>query len=135
MAIDRCGKTLAACMAIAAGVAFNGSALAEILTREICLRARPAANAAVVGTLGEGAEVAVQSSRRGWSLVGVGGARGYVPTSALARLAPYSANEPNPNCDLGYPYSGSSVYFTGLTALRTEGPLAALFGRHISRPC
>jgi hypothetical protein len=134
MAIDRCG-TLAACMTIAASVLFSGSAFAEIVAREICLRARPAVAAPIVTTLGEGVEVVVRSSRRGWSLVSAGEAGGYVPTSALVRASPYVGHEPNPNCDLGYPYSGSSVYFTGLTELRHSGLLGALLGYHISRPC
>jgi len=35
----------------------------------------------------------------------------------------------------GYPYSGSSPYFSGLTELRHSEPLGALFGYHVYRPC
>jgi len=128
-------QILAFATAILASIAFGGSAFAEIVMQDAVLRARPTEKARIVGALGAGAEVFVEGSRHGWSLVSVNEIRGYLPSRALARLAPYSANEPNPHCDLGYPYSGSSVFFSGLTALRTEGPLAALFGRHISRPC
>ncbi len=39
------------------------------------------------------------------------------------------------HCGPAYPYSGSNVYFTGLTELRTSEPLGALFGYHVQRPC
>jgi len=41
----------------------------------------------------------------------------------------------DPDCDRGYPYSGSARYFTGLTELRHTEPLALLLGEHVARPC
>ncbi len=114
------------------------SAAAETLVGSVELRARPAVNARIYGVLAAGAMVLVESSHGGWSLVAVDELRGYIPSSALAPLElreNTAMSAENPHCDLGYPYSGSSVYFTGLTELRHSGPLGALLGYHIARPC
>jgi hypothetical protein len=113
---------------------------AAIVSAEAELRAAPSVHARVLGVLAEGVEVIVESVRQGarhdWTFVTVAGLRGYVATAALAPQ-PYTSTlaAENPHCDLGYPYSGSSVYFSGLTELRTSEPLGALFGYHIQRPC
>ncbi len=110
---------------------------AATVSTEAKLRAQPSVHARV---LAEGAEVIVESPRQGarhdWTFVTVAGLRGYVASAALApqSYASTLAAE-SPHCDHGYPYSGSSVYFTGLTELRTSEPLGALFGYHIQRPC
>jgi hypothetical protein len=114
------------------------SAAAEVLIQSVDLRARPTTNARIYGVLAAGATVLVESSHRGWSLVAFDELRGYIPSSALAPLElreNTAMSAENPHCDLGYPYSGSSVYFTGLTELRHSGPLGALLGYHIYRPC
>jgi len=113
---------------------------AATVSAEAELRAGPSVQARVVGVLAEGVEVIVESIRQGarrdWTFVTVAGLRGYVATAALAPQ-PYVSTlaAENPHCDLGYPYSGSSVYFSGLTELRASEPLGALFGYHIQRPC
>ncbi len=89
----------------------------------------------MVGKLDAGTEVAVERSEHGWSLVSAPNMRGYLPSRVVRTATPQIETARNPNCDLGYPYSGSSAYFGGLTELRTSGPLGALFGYHISRPC
>ncbi len=114
------------------------SAAAETLVQGVELRSRPTANTRIYGVLAAGTTVLVESSRQGWSLVAVDELRGYIPSSALAPLElreNTAMSAENPHCDLGYPYSGSSVYFTGLTELRHSGPLGALLGYHIARPC
>ncbi len=53
--------------------------------------------------------------------------------------APHAVNAPpayDPNCDYGYPYSGSGRYFAEpLTDLRHSEPLGALLGYHLRYPC
>jgi hypothetical protein len=113
---------------------------AVTVSTEAQLRAAPNVHARVLAVLAEGVEVIVESIRQGarhdWTFVTVAGLRGYVPAAELAPQ-PYASTlaAENPHCDLGYPYSGSSVYFTGLTELRTSEPLGALLGYHIQRPC
>jgi hypothetical protein len=113
---------------------------AATVSAEAKLRARPSVHARALAVLAEGVEVIVESidqgARHDWTFVTVAGLRGYVATAELAPQ-PYASTlaAENPHCDLGYPYSGSSVYFTGLTELRTSEPLGALFGYHIQRPC
>lgn len=113
---------------------------AVTVSAEARLRAGPSAHARVLAVLAEGAEVIVeaihQGARHDWTFVTVAGLRGYVASSAL-EPRPYASTlaAENPHCDLGYPYSGSSVYFTGLTELRTSEPLGALLGYHVQRPC
>jgi hypothetical protein len=113
---------------------------AATLSAEAKLRAQPGVHARVLGVLAEGVEVIIESPRQGarhdWSFVTVAGLRGYVVSAALAPQ-PYASTlaVESPHCDLGYPYSGSSVYFTGLTELRTSEPLGALLGYHVQRPC
>jgi hypothetical protein len=102
-------------------------ACAEKIAAQANLMANPSAKSHAIAVLTPGVEVAVEGARGAWSLVRVGELLGYV---ASAKLVPY-----NPHCDLGYPYSGSSRYFDGLTELRTSEPLGALFGYHIRRPC
>ncbi len=97
------------------------------IATETNLRAKPGAKARTLAVLAPGVEVAVEGVRGEWALVTLGELRGYVAGSAIA---PY-----NPHCDLGYPYSGSSPYFTGLTELRTSVLFGALFGYHPQRPC
>ena len=113
---------------------------AVTVSTEAQLRAAQNVHARVLAVLAEGVEVIVESIHKGalhdWTFVTVAGLRGYVPAAELAPQ-PYASTlaAENPHCDLGYPYSGSSVYFTGLTELRTSEPLGALFGYHIQRPC
>ena len=116
---------------------------AVTVAAEAKLRVAPSTHARVLGVLAEGVEVIVeaiqQSPRHDWTFVTVAGLRGYVPAADLAPQ-PYASTlaAENPHCDLGYPYSGSSVYFNefnALTELRTSEPLGALFGYHIQRPC
>jgi hypothetical protein len=113
---------------------------AVTVSTEAQLRAAPNVHARVLAVLAEGVEVIVESIRQGarhdWTFVTVAGLRGYVPAAELAPQ-PYASTlaAENPHCDLGYPYSGSSVYFTGLTELRTSEPLGALLGYHVQRPC
>ena len=113
---------------------------AVTVSTEAQLRAAPNVHARALAVLAEGVEVIGESIHQGalhdWTFVTVAGLRGYVPAAELAPQ-PYASTlaAENPHCDLGYPYSGSSVYFTGLTELRTSEPLGALFGYHIQRPC
>jgi len=113
---------------------------AVTVSTEAQLRAAPNVHARVLAVLAEGVEVIVESIRQGarhdWTFVTVAGLRGYVPAAELAPQ-PYASTlaAENPHCDLGYPYSGSSVYFTGLTELRTSEPLGDLLGYHVQRPC
>jgi hypothetical protein len=107
---------------------------------EAMLRAEPRNHARVLGVLAAGVEVIVESVGRGprhdWTFVTVAGLRGYVANAALAPQPGASTLAiEDPHCDLGYPYSGGGVFFTGLTELRTSEPLGALFGYHIRRPC
>jgi len=113
-------------------------AAAEPLVRQTKLRARPDAHARVVAMLAPGLDVNVESAgRRGWVLVSLGEVQGYAQASAFSRPSPLEAEAAAAaaSCDLGYPYSGSARYFTGLTELRTSEPLSFFFGRHIARPC
>jgi len=131
---------------VLAGFAGGGCALwtppsrAETVATEAVLRERPSAKAQALAVLAAGAELIIESPRQGasrdWTFVTVSGLRGYVASAALSpqSYASTLAAE-SPHCDLGYPYSGSSVYFTGLTELRTSEPLGALFGYHVQRPC
>lgn len=137
------------CLAVAALAA--GAALAKpaVLRQGAALRAQPSASAAALASLPEGALVDVKRRGPRWSLVAVEGRRGYVVTPLLQRAevipappeagpgveAPPYDSSTNPNCDLGYPYSGSAPYFTGLTELRHTGPLGFFLGYHIARPC
>lgn len=113
---------------------------AAVVSAEAKLHAGPSVHARVLGVLAEGVEVIVESVHQGarhdWTFVTVAGLRGYVAAAELApQLYASTLAAENPHCDLGYPYSGSSVYFTGLTELRTSEPLGALLGYHIQRPC
>jgi hypothetical protein len=126
-----------ACLA-AAFCAPPFEAQAEVLEQTANLRVRPAANSRIIDVLPAGAEVVVVRANRRWLLVSSGDLRGYVARSALAssrngETEVFAAE--NPNCDQGYPYSGSSPYFSGLTELRHSEPLGALFGYHVYRPC
>lgn len=116
---------------------FAGVAQAEYLASDARLRSAPQGEAPVVAVLPAGARARVEPAPRGWSLLIIGGLRGYARTDAL-RLTLQPEGEAAAlasSCDLGYRYSGSAGYFTGLTALRTSGPLSLLLGRHVARPC
>ncbi len=127
-------------MAFAICAFWGGPSWAATVSAEAKLRAGPSNHARVLGVIAEGVEVMVESVHQGarhdWTFVTVAGLRGYVAAAELAPQ-PYASTlaAENPHCDLGYPYSGSSVYFTGLTELRTSEPLGALLGYHIQRPC
>jgi hypothetical protein len=112
-------------------------AQAEYLAEQATLRAEPQGNAPIVAVLPAGAEARVEPGPRGWSFLVVGQFSGYAQTKRLKlTLAPEGeAAVVATSCDLGYPYSGSAVYFTGLTELRTSEPFSFLFGRHVARPC
>ena len=112
----------------------------EVFTQTTVLRAGPKKNAAILAVIPEGAAVDVLDRGRFWSIAIYGGMRGYFANVNIIRKGAYlSPHEvmtlENPGCDFGYPYSGSSYYFTGLTELRHTGILGALLGEHIYRPC
>jgi len=123
-------------------------AIAEpaILRAAASLRSGPAEGRAALETLPKGAAVDIERRGRRWSLVSYEGRRGYVATSAVgdpevlagpAEAGARGPGDPNdPNCDRGYPYSGSAAFFRGgLTELRHSEPLGFFFGYHIDRPC
>lgn len=129
---------LGAGVLLAAHWACADVAQAEFLARQATLRAGPESRAPIIAVLPAGAQALVEPGPGGWSLLIVGGwLSGYAQTNLLKlTLQPEGEAAAVANsCDLGYPYSGSAVYFTGLTALRTSEPLSFLFGRHIARPC
>ena len=122
-----------ACFAAFAVLGAGGALAHEAIVAQVAaLRAGPGAARHVLATLPAGAPVDVVTTRRGWSLVSYEGLRGYVASEALAAAAVPSGD---PDCDLGYPYSGSAAYFNGLTELRHSGPLGFFLGYHVRRPC
>ena len=125
-------KQMACLAALAALCAGDALAHEAIVAHVAALRAGPGAARRAIATLPAGAPVDVVTTRRGWSLVSYEGLRGYVASEALAAAAVPSGD---PDCDLGYPYSGSAAYFNGLTELRHSGPLGFFLGYHIRRPC
>lgn len=106
------------------------AANAVAVRQPFVVRSGPGEKFPVVVSAPEGAVLDVLRYDAAWSRVSVDGRRGYVPT---ALVAPPPA--PGPDCDYGYPYSGSARYFGGLTELRHSGPLGLLLGTHVQRPC
>ncbi len=104
------------------------------------LRAGPRKDAKVLAVVPPGGTAEIVDYGRYWTIVAFGGFRGYISRSAIIRKGAYLSpmevmSLENPGCDLGYPYSGSSRYFYGLTELRHTGLLGALLGEHVYRPC
>lgn len=126
-------KKMACLAALAALCAGEALAHEAIIAQVAALRAGPGAARRAIATLPAGAPVDVVATRRGWSLVSHEGLRGYVASEALSAAA--AVPSADPNCDLGYPYSGSAAYFNGLTELRHSGPLGFFLGYHVRRPC
>jgi hypothetical protein len=129
-------------VAMIALLALSPTALAEpvVFPQDVILRAGPRKNAPILTVIPAGAEVDVLDARRFWVIAVYGGMRGYFATVNIIRKGAYLAPHEvlslqSPACDFGYPYSGSSRYFTGLVELRHTGPLGALLGEHVYRPC
>ncbi len=127
---------------VASVVVTLGAAAAEICVFPdgAILRAGPSRNAKALIVVPPGGEAEVVDYGRYWTIVAFGGVRGYIARAAIIRKGAYLSplevmSLENPGCDLGYPYSGSGRYFTGLTELRHTGLLGALLGEHVYRPC
>jgi len=133
----------------AALAAANAQAKPAMLREAAALTAKPGGGAALAQAP-EGAIVDLERRGPRWSRVTFEGRRGYVTTALLddaAAVVPAPPEAPaaggatpydpaaNPGCDLGYPYSGSARYFTGLNELRHSGPLGFFLGYHVARPC
>lgn len=110
-----------------------------ILTAPVVMRAGPGLHFREVMTAPPGAALSMLREGRVWSRVETGGRKGYVVTADLFGPPPAHPVLPpplDPNCDYGYPYSGSGQYFaTPLNNLRHSAPLGALLGYHVRYPC
>lgn len=109
-----------------------------ILAGPVILRAGPGLHFRYVLTAPPGAELTMLQGGRIWSRVSVDGRRGYVVTADLVGPpAPPRLPPPvDPNCDYGYPYSGSGQYFaTPLNSIRHGQLFGALLGYHVRYPC
>lgn len=109
-----------------------------IVLEPTVLLAKAGARTSAITSIHAGAIVDLLRFGQRWSLIVLGGHKGYVASGALASVDPpavYYDQSADRTCGYGYPYSGSGLNFTGLAELRTSEPLGALFGYHRRWPC
>lgn len=128
---------LAALLAVASASGVGARDL--IVNLPIVARAGPGLHYREVTTAQPGVVLTLLREGRVWSRVEIDGRKGYVVTADVFGPRPTHVKPPppvDPNCDYGYPYSGSGQYFaTPLNTLRHSEPLGALLGYHVRWPC
>jgi hypothetical protein len=115
-------------------VAASASARPAVLRDAANLWSGPGISHYVIGTIAPGAEVDILRDGWRWTRISVEGQKGFVATDLLVEPPP-AVLSGDATCDLGYPYSGSPLYFFGLGAIRHTGWLGDLLGTHVYRPC
>jgi hypothetical protein len=115
-------------------IAVPAAARPAVIKEADFLWSSPGISRQAIGTVAPGAQVEILRDGWQWTRISVEGHKGFVATNVLLEPPPVALSG-DPTCDQGYPYSGSPLYFFGLTAIRHSGILGDLLGTHIYRPC